>query len=273
MGQQLHMFSRMGAKVVSEKAALTEVSILTWNISNPSKRRAINQFDYLMKTKANVIILTEAKDSEGSSFLYESLINMGFKVYFEKPAENYAVIIAERGFTSELCSLDVSFLSARCKCVTLETFLGKLKVIGMYVPSRGPIDRRNIDKRAFQDQMIALLKKIHLDAEINNLIAGGDLNVIEPGHIPHYSFFGDWEYDFYNTFLNVGMVDAYKFLHPDSQEHSWFGKLGGDGYRFDHLFIAQRLGGNIKECCYLHEPRELRLSDHSAMQLVLKKND
>ncbi len=241
MNYQLQLFDSTQAKVVSKETALTELRVLTWNIANPSFKRADDQFQYIVETKANVIILTEAKNSSGCSHLFNSLENGGFTVYFSKPLENnYAVIIAERGFDSYSKSLDASFLPERCGLIMLKTFLGDIGVLGMYVPSRGPAERRNVDKRQFQNQMIKLIKKIHSEKIAANLISGGDLNVIEPDHSPRYDFFGDWEYDFYNTFLEVGMVDAYKFLYPNSQEYSWFGRFN-DGYRFDHLFISKNL--------------------------------
>ena len=117
--------------------------------------------------------------------------------------------------------------------------------------------------------MINLLHSLHQNKETINLIVGGDLNVIEPNHVPKYPIFGDWEYEFYNTFRRVGLVDAYRIFNPNAQEYSWFGKFN-DGYRFDHLFISKYfIEGPIK-CYYIHDPRISKLSDHSAMILILK---
>jgi exonuclease III len=104
--------------------------------------------------------------------------------------------------------------------------------------------------------------------ETENIILGGDLNVVERGHIPHYHVFGEWEYAFYESFLKFGLADAYRTLHPDTQDYSWFGKEG-DGYRFDHLFVSRNLVKYISECHYIHIPRVSKLGDHSAMYLTI----
>ena len=138
------------------------------------------------------------------------------------------------------------------------------------MPSRGPKEKRNVNKRLFQDSVIYLLNSLNQNKQTTNLVVGGDLNVIDPSHIPKYPIFGDWEYEFYNTFLEVGLVDAYGTLNPNVQEYSWFGKFD-DGYRFDHLFISRCFRDDLIKCYYIHEPRISRLSDHSAMILIFKR--
>jgi exonuclease III len=69
-------------------------------------------------------------------------------------------------------------------------------------------------------------------------------------------------------FANAGLADAYRVLHPDAVEHSWFGR-SGLGYRFDHAFITTQHAGLIRSCRYLQKPRELALTDHAAMTLSL----
>lgn len=41
----------------------------------------------------------------------------------------------------------------------------------------------------------------------------------------------------------------------------------GDGYRYDHAFCSHSLRDLITDCGYLHQPREQKLSDHSALTL------
>ncbi|ONK13110.1 hypothetical protein [Streptomyces sp. MP131-18] len=93
-----------------------------------------------------------------------------------------------------------------------------------------------------------------------------DLNILEPDHAPRYPVFGTWEYDFYRSFAAAGLTDAYCHLHPQTVEHSWFGR-GGNGYRFDHAFLATAHHSRLLSCGYLHRPRELGLTDHSALAL------
>ncbi len=100
------------------------------------------------------------------------------------------------------------------------------------------------------------------------VVVTGDLNVVEPGHVPHYPVFGRWEYHFYRSFPAAGLADAYRVLHPDATAHSWIGR-GGNGYRFDHAFITTAYLPALTAGDYLHAPRHDGLSGHAAMHLTL----
>jgi exodeoxyribonuclease III len=50
--------------------------------------------------------------------------------------------------------------------------------------------------------------------------------------------------------------------------HSWIGRKGA-GYRYDYAFVSAGLVPYLVDCEYVHEPRELGLSDHAAVVLTL----
>jgi len=143
----------------------------------------------------------------------------------------------------------------------------RVGLLGLYVPSRGPRQRRNQAKRAFQDAVTKALPGF-LAQSTGPIVVAGDLNVVEPGHVPRLPVFGDWEYRFYRSFPEAGMTDAYRAIHPDVWDHSWFGR-SGNGYRIDHIFVTTRHTAQVRACGYLHAPRHQGLSDHAAMTLSL----
>lgn len=271
MGRQMFFHELFTSKKERKEEQLSELRILNWNIRNPSLKRAKEQADWINKTNANIIILTEVKYSEGGVYIRDCLESFGFNVFFPRPEkDDYCVMVASKSSASKNLNIKINFLPCRMVSITCETFLGKIKIVGTYVPSRGPIEKRNADKRKFQNQILDLLQHLSETRSTSNLIVGGDLNVVERNHLPHYPVFGEWEYEFYESFLKFGLADAYRTLNPHSQEYSWFGKEG-DGYRFDHFFVSKNLLQYITECSYIHIPRTLKISDHSAMYLKLAR--
>lgn len=249
----------------------SQLKILNWNIRNPSLKRAKQQAPWLIQTGANVMLLTEAKYSEGGLFLRDWLESYGFNVFLPQPKDNaYCVMVATQAFPCQKVELNVSFLSHRLGAIRCQTPLGAITIIGLYVPSRGPRKKRNQDKRTFQDQTLDCLRALVKTGQNSNLVLGGDLNIVEPNHFPRYPVFGEWEYEFYEAFLKLGLIDAYRLLHPDSHEYSWFGR-NGSGYRLDHFLVSTRLSQYIEACSYIHMCRNLKLSDHSAMYLKMTK--
>jgi exodeoxyribonuclease-3 len=270
MSRQMFLHELVLDKRELEAKTSREISILNWNIRNPSRERAMAQCDWIVAGGFSVVVLTEAKYSEGCQFIRDWLQSYGFVVSLPKPdRDDYCVMIGVRGIPCEVLALQVPFLPHRLQGVRLSTAFGRVRVFGAYVPSRGPIERRNADKRSFQDQMISLLPQIAGREDHGKLIICGDMNVVERDHVPHYSIFGEWEYAFYESFLTVGLLDAFRTKHNTAHEHSWFGRED-DGYRFDHFFISQGISRSLADCSYDHAPRLRGLSDHSAMVLTLR---
>ena len=97
----------------------------------------------------------------------------------------------------------------------------------------------------------------------------GDLNIVERGDRSHGGPFSEWEYEVYEALPALGWLDAFRALHADRTESSWVDP-DGVGFRFDHCFICGALADRLRRCDYLHETRETRLTDHSALTLELR---
>jgi len=244
-------------------------SLFCWNIANPSLERAGRQAEWLRKRPEDILVLTEAKQSKGCVFLERYFQAYGYNVVFPKPKEKeFGVIIAsKRSLTPSNFSNHVDYLQARVASVTLNLPSGEIEIIGIYVPSRDSSPKKVDRKKRFLESMTYALERA---PRPSRRIFCGDFNVLEPDHIPHYPFFAEWEYDFYRNLTKYQLRDAFRHLQPLIQEYSWVGRTG-DGYRYDHCFVSENLLPLIKKCYYFHKPREIRLSDHSALitELVL----
>ena len=156
----------------------------------------------------------------------------------------------------------IGYLPSRAAAVILPAPGGPLRVIGLYVPSRDASAEKTERKRKWLAACDAALASA--TAAMSAIVAG-DLNILEPGHQPRYPFFAPFEYDFYQALAGThGLTDAFRHLHPDDAEYSWVGRTG-DGYRYDHAFCSRPLCDLITDCRYLHQPRQDKLSDHSAL--------
>lgn len=241
-----------------------EFSLLCWNIANPSLQRAGAQAAWLCKRPEDMLVLTETKHSKGCTLIERYLGSIGYNIVFTKPAEKeYGVIIASR---NKLLPTDFSKLIKYMPSRVASVEFNQLEIIGVYAPSRGFDEgERLVKKKRFLDGLSSAFKKSASSAQ---RIFCGDLNVLEPNHVPYYNYFKDWEYGFYRDLAKYQFKDAFRDLHSDAEEHSWFGR-SGNGYRYDHCFVSNDLNNTVQECYYLHEPRETKLSDHSAMILEL----
>ncbi|SFC16518.1 endonuclease/exonuclease/phosphatase family protein [Streptomyces aidingensis] len=252
------------------QASTTTARLLVFNVQHASPERARRQAAWLAaQESADLMVLTEVGTGPGGTALTTALAGHGYaSVLAPEPAgRDYRTVLASRSAELEPRPSGIAVLPHRAPCATVRIGDHRLTLLGLYVPSRGPKERRNEDKRAFQQDVSTTLPGLVARCD-GPLLVAGDLNIVEPGHTPHHSVFGDWEYDFYRSFAAAGLTDAYRHLHPDAVEHSWFGR-SSNGYRFDHAFIATTHTGRLLSCRYDHEPREQGLTDHSALVLKL----
>ncbi|WP_431929942.1 endonuclease/exonuclease/phosphatase family protein [Nonomuraea jabiensis] len=241
--------------------------LLTWNVQHANASRSQRQADWVAAQDADVVVLTEV--APGGHALAQALDERGFAVHHGDGGVDYLTVIASRVGKAEPADLGVAHLPHRCAAVRLHLDHGvSVGVVGLYVPSRGPNERRNVDKRAFQKAAAAVLPGLADSLDVQGpIVIAGDLNVVEPDHQPHHSVFGGWEYDFYRAFAAAGYGDAFRHCRPDTVDHSWYGRRSGDGYRFDHMFCSPVTA--VTGCSYAHEPRLERLSDHAVMTATI----
>jgi exonuclease III len=77
--------------------------------------------------------------------------------------------------------------------------------------------------------------------------------------------------DQFETLAASGWCDAWRHIHGDEREYTWFSRLRGgvqgNGFRLDHAFVTPPLLARVQDCRYSHAEREAQVSDHSILIL------
>jgi exodeoxyribonuclease III len=245
------------------------LSILTVNIGAASLERARLLLDWLTRRPEDVLVITETSAGPGTSWLLDRFGRAGFAVIKtpDTDGERGSALVSRIGVARDLTA---EFAAVSVPCRVSAAVLGTeptISVIGVYVPSRD----RSLDKTERKQRFIRTLIEAcdNLPAGLReHLVVGGDYNVIGKTHRPLHPGFLPFEFGLLDGLLERGMADAYEHVAPGEQAYSWIGRTG-DGYRYDYLHVGPGLTGLIGTCSYLHETRQLGLTDHAAMTLTL----
>lgn len=256
---------------------MAELKILTLNIGNPSLERARKQVKWLEDRNEDIFVLTETKNSEGCHFIKDYFFNYGYNllslnsniqyyVYFPQSTYNElgVMIISKIPFTKtySIFNIDDKYYSRFAAC-EVEYKSETINIIGLYVPSRDSSVEKVTRKKEFCIAVANYLKSI----PHNNTIVCGDFNILSKTHIPHYSNFLNWEYRFYDLFIELGYIDAFTHCNENVNDYSWVGRTN-DGYRYDYFFVSNLI--KINQCYFIHETRKTnKITDHSAVFLSL----
>lgn len=247
-----------------------EVKVLVLNIGNPSIERAKRQIEWLKKRKEDIFILTETKNSQGCTAIYNYFSNNKNTHFPLPPDNNYGVMcISNYHFTEEHSYFDEThpfyarYLNSKINISKNKT----IDITGLYVPSRDQSDEKIQRKKDFLEQTLKLI----CNQTNKYRIICGDFNIIDRKHNPSYSVFKEWEYDFYDELINLGYIDAYRYCNQTTNEYSWVGRTG-NGYRYDYIFVSEDLKKSIQNCYFEHKTQQIKISDHSAIILELLIN-
>jgi exodeoxyribonuclease III len=243
--------------------------LLTVNVGNPSEDRAQRQLEWLAARPEDILALTETKASAGCKLLADAFRRAGYAVAGHAPATGqYGAMIASRlPLEADAWAGRPLYQRERVASAILPLANGRaVRIIAVYVPSRDATSEKVERKRRF---LCELGEELAACSDMPSVLVG-DLNVLEPDHRPRYPFFKPFEYDFYRCLEANGLVDTYRLCHPHEDEYSWVGRTG-DGYRYDHAFVARDLVPTVSGCTYVHDVRDEagRLTDHSALTLDL----
>jgi exodeoxyribonuclease III len=112
--------------------AASGLSLLTFNIGNPSEQRAQRQLAWLAGRPERVLVLTETKASAGCRLLAAAFTTAGCHVTFPvpPPGEYGVMIISRVRAQPDDFAAAVSYLPARVASVTLLAPAGPIQVIG-----------------------------------------------------------------------------------------------------------------------------------------------
>ncbi|MGH4002429.1 MAG: endonuclease/exonuclease/phosphatase family protein, partial [Pseudonocardiaceae bacterium] len=154
---------------VGGPAHLAEIRVLTCNVQRASVSRVRRQAAWLAGTGADVLLLTEVSADESGDVLARLLMDYGFEVLLPRPSANdrYRVLVACRDAVPAGVDVGAGSMGHRCVAARMALAAGEIGVVGLYVPSRGPRDRRNQDKRAFQDRVATVLPNVQKALDVH----------------------------------------------------------------------------------------------------------
>jgi exodeoxyribonuclease III len=248
------------------------LTVMTWNIRGAAAPRAREQALWLAAQDVDVLILTEVRSRDGYRELSSGMERCGYRLLSHPaPAGDAFVSIAVRHGESRLLPPAAVSLPHRLPEVELSVGGRRVLVVGVYVPSRGAADQRNVAKRRFQATVMERLSALQHAMRDQDVVLGGDLNVVDGVDRPHYKVFGAWEHEFYRHFADVGLIDSHRELAAECRgPWSWKGRSGLE-YRFDYLMTSRSLVDGLRSCRYITSPMSYGLSDHAAVSIQLAR--
>ena len=227
-------------------------TIISWNIRQGGGSRILAIHKAIAELNPTLIIFSEFRNNKRGIKIRSVLLQLGYRYQFVTHAKadvNSVLIASKMPCTNTLYPLSDPEFSANLLSVHFDAF----NVMGVYLPHKK------------KHQLLPFITETVIKAELPFIIAGdfntGKNYIDQKGK----SF---WYTEELKELEKVGYVDAFRHVNGALKEYSWYSHKG-NGYRYDHTYVHNSILPITRECYYLHEWREKKLSDHSPMVLNL----
>ena len=136
-----------------------------------------------------------------------------------------------------------------------------VSVMSLYLPS-GTNQARLEHKFDYMDRFQEYITNLRTD--VPNLVVCGDYNIcheeidIHNPKMKGVSGFLPEEREWLGNFIDSGLIDSFRFLHPEKQAYSWWSyransRANNKGWRLDYAMVTKPLQEKIKRAVILTE--------------------
>lgn len=228
-----------------------QLKLLSWNIQQGGGSRLPQIVKAILETQAAIVHLSEYKNNQKGEQLRSALLKAGYRFQFvtaADPQENSVLVASRLPLSVAYCDWDIDH---RHKVLLVSS--AAFSICAVYLPHK--------KKHKLFDFILDHLTHANLP-----LILCGDLNTGKNFIDQKGDSF--WYTDKLLELESHDMLDVFRHIRGDVKEYSWFSHQG-NGFRYDHIYVHKSLLPVIRDCSYVHQWREQKYSDHSAMLLTL----
>jgi exodeoxyribonuclease-3 len=255
------------------------VKIATWNV-NSIRAREDQVLDWLEQHEVDVLCMQETKLTD-QEFPEDAFGDVEYDVVFHGQRTYNGVAIASRpeleavtrGFPGVDDEEERRIISAR---------IHGLRVVDIYLPNG---QAYGSDKFHFKLEWMGRLRDWLRDAlqQDPELVLCGDFN-IAPGDLDHHwppsdqprLFTSEEERKALHALFDLGLVDAFRHLHPDRRAYTWWDYRGrgfqrDEGMRIDHFLVTPPVLSRVRDVdIHRHVRSEDNPSDHCPVVMTLE---
>ena len=259
------------------------MKIYSWNVNGlRAVIRKGSLEEFIKNEQPDILCLQETKAKQGQAEIdlpeYEELWNSA-----ERPGYAGTAIftkIKPLSIKNDLptnLSLKDDFGDPLTEGRVLTAEFDKFYLVDVYTPnSKNALERLNLRKDLWDPEFLKYLKELE---KTKPVVVCGDFNaaheeidIARPKTNHHSAGFTDEERQGITNYINAGLIDTFRFLHPEEVRYTWWSHWGkarenNVGWRIDYFFISNSLKKNLKSAeIYEH----YQGSDHCPISIELE---
>ena len=253
------------------------MKLATWNVNGI--RSVLNKGalqEYVLESSPDILCLQETKAQQDQVELGMEFSE--YDVYFNsavKKGYSGTAIFTKVKPLSVTYGIGIEEHDQEGRVITAE--FEKFYLVTVYTPNAKRDLSRLAYRQVWEDDFLAYIKKLE---ETKPVIFCGDLNVAHkeidlanPKTNVNNAGFTKEERAKFDQVVASGLVDAFRYLHPDAVgAYSWWSYMGGArarniGWRIDYFVVSEALAPLLKE---VDIRSDVTGSDHCPVEIEVK---
>ena len=252
--------------------------IVTWNV-NSLRARLPRVLELLAEHRPDVVCLQETKCAP-DTFPLDELGQAGYGAVHNSAGQWSGVaVLARAGLELGEPVLGLAADPVAGEARWCEAGVDGIRFASVYVPNGRSLDSPEYPRKlAFLDAMDRRAQalgagRLVIAGDMN--IAAADRDVYDPAAFVGATHVSPPERERLGRLLDLGLVDAYRQLHPDEVQFTWWDYRAGHfhkglGLRIDLLLVGSELAGGLQSCGIDRDYRKgSKPSDHAPLLLEL----
>jgi exodeoxyribonuclease III len=254
--------------------------IVTWNV-NSLRARLPRVLEFLAEFAPDIACLQETKVAP-DTFPADELAEAGYDAVHHSAGQWAGVaLLARRGHAIEDPARGLPGEPVSTEARWVEATIGGIRCASTYVPNGRTLDSPEFPRKlAFLEAIAARTED--LAVKETSLLVAGDINiapedrdVYDPAAFIGGTHVSAEERTRLNDILATGLTDAYRYVHPDEVQYTWWDYRAGHfhkglGLRIDLAMISPDLAERLTECRMVRNYRKgQKPSDHAPLLLEL----
>jgi exodeoxyribonuclease-3 len=257
------------------------MKVVTWNVNSLKVR--LPRVLELLETQAPDVVLLQETKTTADDFPAEALREAGYAAAHHSGGRWAGVaILAREGLAIEDESTGLPGEVQATEARWVEATVGGIRMCSAYVTNGRAVGTEWFaEKLAFLHAMETRVAQLRAEGAV--VLVAGDLNVTRDDRDVYdpVAFEGEThvtpdERERFEAILEAGgLVDAYRHVHPDGQQFTWWDYRQGHfhrglGLRIDYLLVSEALAAGIRSCGILRDFRKgTKPSDHAPLVVEL----
>lgn len=238
------------------------MKIITYNVNGIRAALKKDFIGWLKAADPDVVCLQEIKAMEEQLDL-DVFVEAGYKYnyWFSAQKKGYSGVAILSKTKPDHIVLGTGIESMDFEGRNIRADFNGISVMSLYLPS-GTNAARLDHKLEYMDMFQNYIN--NLKKEIPNLVICGDYNIcheemdIHNPKMKGVSGFLPVERDWIGNFIESGFIDAFRYVHPEKQEYSWWSyransRANNKGWRLDYTMVSNPLKEKIKRSVILKE--------------------